>query len=325
MGIGTVQAGTIYVSTAGSDGNDGLSWGTAKKTVRAGLNPAVAGNQVWVAAGTYVERVALKAGVGLYGGFAGSETDLAQRNWVANRTILDGNQAGCVVTGPLGATSSTRIDGFTITNGSASYGGGLFIYYYSSLTIANTIIAFNSSGIYKTPSPAPSLRYNCVYGNVAYNFSGLPDPTGTKGNISADPLFVDPSTGDYRLQGGSPCIDAGNNANVPADAADLNGDGNTTEPLPFDLAGASRFVDDPTAPDTGAGTAPIVDIGAYERQHLLGDVNDDWLVDVVDLLGVVYAFGTVAGDSAYDPACDFNHNDAVDVVDLLMLVDNFGK
>ena len=66
-----------------------------------------------------------------------------------------------------------------------------------------------------------------------------------------------------------------------------------------------------------------VDMGAYERV-LPGDANGDGYVDVVDLLGVVYAFGTGVGETAYDAACDFNGDGYVDVVDLLDLVYNFG-
>src|SRR5262249_15542725 len=48
--------------------------------------------------------------------------------------------------------------------------------------------------------------------------------TGLNGNISADPLFVSPSTADYHLRRGSPAIDAGKNmaANLPA--TDFDGD-----------------------------------------------------------------------------------------------------
>ncbi len=73
------------------------------------------------------------------------------------------------------------------------------------------------------------------------------------GNISADPLFVNAAAGDYRLAPGSPCIDAGDNTEVPGEV--------TT-----DLAGDPRFVDDPLTPDTGVGRAPIVDMGALEYQ-----------------------------------------------------------
>ena len=48
--------------------------------------------------------------------------------------------------------------------------------------------------------------------------------------------------------------------------ADLDGDGDRTEEVPFDLAGQARRVDDPLVPDTGAGPAPAVDHGAFERQ-----------------------------------------------------------
>jgi formylglycine-generating enzyme len=56
---------------------------------------------------------------------------------------------------------------------------------------------------------------------------------------------------------------------------------------------------------------------------VLGDVNDDGHVDMVDLLYLVDAFGSTTGAANYNPACDFNHDGSVDVVDLLYLADNF--
>ena len=47
-------------------------------------------------------------------------------------------------------------------------------------------------------------------------------------------------------------------------AFDLDDDGNTTEPLPLDLAGNARFLDVAGSADTGNGTPPVVDMGAYE-------------------------------------------------------------
>jgi hypothetical protein len=70
--------------------------------------------------------------------------------------------------------------------------------------------------------------------------------------------------------------------------------------------------------------AERVDIGADEFTWT-GDSNQDGYVDVVDLLTLVYAFGTYAGDPTYDATCDFNHDGAVDVVDLLDIVYNFGN
>jgi hypothetical protein len=53
-------------------------------------------------------------------------------------------------------------------------------------------------------------------------------------------------------------------------------------------------------------------------------VTGDGHVDVVDLLWLVDAFGSVTGDSNYDSRCDFNGDGSVDVVDLLYMVENFG-
>jgi hypothetical protein len=74
------------------------------------------------------------------------------------------------------------------------------------------------------------------------------------GNLEVDPLFVDPAQVDFSLAAGSPCINAGDTAALPPDTFDLDGDGDVTEALPLDFAGAPRV----------AGSPPIVDMGAYE-------------------------------------------------------------
>lgn len=53
---------------------------------------------------------------------------------------------------------------------------------------------------------------------------------------------------------GSPAINTGNNTDVPQDTNDLDGDSNTTEPIPFDARGVGYQ-------RISAGT---VDIGAFE-------------------------------------------------------------
>ena len=62
-------------------------------------------------------------------------------------------------------------------------------------------------------------------------------------------------------------IDAGDNTNylLVLDEADLDGDGNRSEPIPVDFDGAGRYVESPPA-NTGLGTPPIVDMGAFENQ-----------------------------------------------------------
>ena len=72
------------------------------------------------------------------------------------------------------------------------------------------------------------------------------------GSIISDPLFVNASTGDYRLRADSPCRDNGLTASLPADVADIGLNGNTTEVLPKDLGLEARVFGD------------SVDMGAYE-------------------------------------------------------------
>ena len=145
------------------------------------------------------------------------------------------------------SSSTVTVRDCTIVGNSApaSTGAGLAIS-GSSGTVANSILYSNTgSGGTQTAAnqvQGATVTYSCVQGGFA----------GT-GNISTAPAFVDAANGDYRLLVGSPGIDAGNNASIPA--------GTTT-----DRAGAPRLRDDPSTVDTGAGTAPIVDMGAFEYQ-----------------------------------------------------------
>ncbi|MCK4298493.1 MAG: hypothetical protein KAX80_03105, partial [Planctomycetes bacterium] len=94
----TIPGAVIHVKLDGSDAADGLTWGAAKQTVQAGLDACYAGDEVWVAAGIHVQpSINLRAGVALYGGFDGTETEREQRDWRSNVTVLDANYAGPVV------------------------------------------------------------------------------------------------------------------------------------------------------------------------------------------------------------------------------------
>ncbi|HUR27468.1 MAG TPA: hypothetical protein VM509_04725, partial [Planctomycetota bacterium] len=139
-------AGTRYVNVGLATGaNNGSSWADAHRGadgVAVALGLAVAGDQIWVAGGTYLASTAgtrsathtLRNNIEVYGGFAGFESTLAQRNVLANPTILSGDLAGNdgssiftdnsfhVVSG-AGTNATAVLDGFTVRSGNANGAG----------------------------------------------------------------------------------------------------------------------------------------------------------------------------------------------------------
>ncbi|MCG3127758.1 MAG: hypothetical protein CHACPFDD_02630 [Phycisphaerae bacterium] len=140
------------------------------------------------------------------------------------------------------------------------------------------------------------------------------------GNNGVNPQFVNSTGGDgygglnddVRLAAGSPLIDAGDNAKTLNDFSDLDQDGNYFEATPLDLDRHARRIDDPATADTGNGTAPIVDRGAYEFSPAtspLGDMNCDGSVNGFDIDPFTLALSDPAGYAAAYPACDINNGD----------------
>jgi parallel beta-helix repeat protein len=123
--VGAAPTPVYYVRPDGNNTQNGLSWAAAKQTVSAAIAVAQAtGGEIWVAAGTYVERNILPAFIYLYGGFAGTETDRAGRNITANETILDGGGIPTIVNSLYAGYFLSAIDGFTIQHGGLYTGGG---------------------------------------------------------------------------------------------------------------------------------------------------------------------------------------------------------
>jgi len=168
-------------------------------------------------------------------------------------------------------------------NSSTSNKGGALYNKDSLHTLVNCIFwgnhAKGGSQIAAYVTSDVEIHHCCVEGGQADIFID-PDTLVNwgLGNVTTDPLFVDadgadgiPGTEDDRLDlmANSPCLDAGDNKQVPTDVADLDGDGNTTERLPLDIASKPRFVDNTAAANKGVADPPtypaIVDMGAYER------------------------------------------------------------
>lgn len=171
-----LEAKTIFVK-ASTNGN-GTSWSQAYGDLQLALKAAVAGDEIWVAKGTYTpsknNRKAsfhLKEGVAIYGGFAGNETQLTQRNIKRNPSILSGE----IGTSSLADNSFTIvyaenvsrnavIDGFVITGGVADGFG------------VSGDLSFSGAAMFNKQA-SPSIK-NCTFKNnyaregaAIYNFA----------------------------------------------------------------------------------------------------------------------------------------------------------
>ena len=182
---------------------------------------------------------------GLGGGiFADAASDLSIENCV----ILNCNaEFGGGVYADLG--SSVHFINSTISvNFARTRGAGMAIGADSVAMVENSILWENADSI--GSDEEAQVFVHMLTGGAVVNYSDLQGGwTGVGvGNIDADPKF-----GAFDLTAGSPCIDAGDNSVVPIE-------------LTADYQGDLRLVDDPGMKDTGNGTSPIVDMGAYEFQ-----------------------------------------------------------
>jgi hypothetical protein len=144
----------VWVAPAplGDDNNAGTAT-EPFATIQKGIDTVSAPGKVYVAAGTYEQRITLRDQVEVLG--AGPDV-----------TFIDGAGQGTVVTaGAVGA--GTRLEGFTITGGLARYGGGMYTsggaYTGDSLPVVNNCIFSGNSAI--------------SYGGGMYNYNSSPTLT----------------------------------------------------------------------------------------------------------------------------------------------------
>ncbi|MBK7871701.1 MAG: hypothetical protein IPJ74_14015 [Saprospiraceae bacterium] len=186
----SLSAGSILYVKQGGNG-DGSSWSNPMGEVQQALQAAKYGDQIWVATGKYLptqgnDRSAsfiISDGVQLFGGFAGYENDVDERNWKLNQTILSGEIASpsiednsYTVVYTKNASANTIIDGFVITGG------------FSNVTAARADRKRCGAGWYNDGSNGTSnpTIVNCIFKNNysrdgagLYNYAqnGVASPT----------------------------------------------------------------------------------------------------------------------------------------------------
>ncbi len=198
-------------------------------------------------------------------------------------TVWAGGAILNISNGTVSLVNCTLMGNHAVVQGGTIYDEGL------GITVDNCILWDNSDAggsgesaqVLVSGTGAAVVNYSHIQGWTG-GFGGV-------GNSGDDPLIVDADGADdvygtddddLRLAYGSPCIDAGDNSTVPADEFDIDGDSDRTESVPLDADRTPRFLDEPFTIDAGSGSAPIVDVGAYEYG---ADCNGNGIPDDQDI------------------------------------------
>ena len=192
--------------------------------------------------------------------------------------ILSGNRArnqgGGMYNASFGTKTRVALVNCTLArNSSVLGGGGIYNKSEVELSLRNCIVWNNGSQFSNEihnegPQAVSDVRFSCIKG-------GHPG----EGNTDEDPLFIATAARGLYLQPGSPCIDSGNNTSILPDTTDIDSDEDFREQTPIDLLGNPRLNDIEVVDNTGLGTAPIVDMGAFEisGQPVISVENNDVL------------------------------------------------
>ena len=206
--------------------------------------------------------------VAFYGNSAADGGGLFNRyssNPTLVNVIFSGNKTTHDGAGMYSHVSTPILRGVTFCGNRASGDGGGIYNNSSNVILHNSIVWGNipaQNQLFNQTS-APYVYYSMIAGGCLSGWT-------CEHVFADDPLFVhspspgvdgtwgtvDDDYGDLRLQLASPAIDAGDNAAVPAGVL-------------TDLLGFQRFIDISTIADSGNGTPPIVDMGAYEAQFMM--------------------------------------------------------
>ena len=214
------------------------SWATASNDLQAVINAASAGDEIWIATGTYLPNrradavtvitannrnnaFVLKNNVKIYGGFKGIETSFAERDLAINDVILSGdigtvnvttdNCFHVVISAGL-AGANTLLDGVIITKGYANAN----IITPSISVNGQTVSPRNGGGLYKTSSVTDFTDCSILENYAIVNGGGIYELTATS---TSRYLRCDISRNDAGSDGGGMLL---NNSGSELDSCIIN-------------------------------------------------------------------------------------------------------
>ena len=180
--VPSVYATTWYVNALnGNDGNDGLTWNTAFRTIQRGIDVASGADEVIVGDGVYAPISTSRKG------FDDTITIKSQNG--ANKTIIDGGGSGdCAYLRNNASTwSYSTLDGFTLRNGHVGIHFG---------NAVNCVITGNdSSTVYRYSEGGGAISATLINCTITKNRAGYRGG-GMYGGTSVGCLFVENSSND---------------------------------------------------------------------------------------------------------------------------------
>lgn len=278
VGEGWPYLPVAYVTPGGAGEKDGSSWANAMggadfSAMLKWINTQNSGKNYnfYVAKGTYAqsETLPLPKGVKLYGGFAGTETDIDAREIAKNVTTLTAATGASIsiVTGGEDATSAdTVLDGFTITGGTGTYadgsdyvGGGMFLD-ASSPAIINCEFSNNNvptaGGALYMQFSAPYIKNCAVINNSGGGVYGQDSSIIAEGCVFKDNTYASGLGGGIGLV--AECDDDDGDPTILSSIKDCSFIGNSAE------AGGGLFTEKPLSiiNTTFSGNSTVAEGGA---------------------------------------------------------------
>jgi hypothetical protein len=215
-GVSIRGAGTVQLIGNVISGNHHGAWAGGIALFAAGT-PTIEGNVV-------TGNVAGSGGGAMW--IVNASNATIRNNLFANNSAPEG---GAIDLGVPSGEPGPLIANNTFVGNQGAQGAALYVEGFPSSTrIANNLITGGGSGAQlfcdglRDPNP-PIVTFNDVVATGGTRYGGIcPDLTGSNGNISAAPAFVDAAHGDYHLASGSAGIDAGTPSGAPP--TDIDGD-----------------------------------------------------------------------------------------------------
>ena len=189
VAAGNALASDWHVATNGNTAAAGTNWVTAKLTIQAAVDLAVAGDTVWVSNGVY-------SGTGNRGiTFRGKGIAVRGLHGPSN-TVVDCQHNGRGFVFDSSETSASVLSGFTIQNGHAVNGGGIscssrptiedcVIFSNQVLTTSGAPYSRSGAGIYVGGAGAnPTIRNCRILYNDADRIAPVPGVSANGGGIA---------------------------------------------------------------------------------------------------------------------------------------------